>query len=132
MMKKETKLIKSISYSQDEIFGWIMRLYNIKQFDLDPTYSKGVFYKNIPEPKLKFDLNPQVKGCKQADCTDLPLDDNSVGSIVFDPPFCFGGKNGPHGGQGKDLVTKRFGMFYNFDIKKEGYFSIQVPRLYRF
>lgn len=55
---QKPELMKSISYSQDEILKWIIRLYCPDGFDLDPTYSKGVFYKNVPEPQLKFDLNP--------------------------------------------------------------------------
>lgn len=29
-----------------------------KWYDLDCTYSKGVFYKEVPQPKLKSDLIP--------------------------------------------------------------------------
>ena len=114
---KKPNLVKSISYSQNEILSWIMQLYDIKQFDLDPTYSKGIFYKNIPEPRLKFDLNPQVKGCKKADCTDLPLDDNSIDSIVFDPPFCFG----VHGKTLENISAKRFTMFNSFGDLQQMY-----------
>jgi len=114
---KKPNLVKSISYSQNEILSWIMQLYDIKQFDLDPTYSKGIFYKNIPEPRLKFDLNPQVKGCKKADCTDLPLDNNSIDSIVFDPPFIFG----RHGGLGTKVMERRFSSFENFEQLKQIY-----------
>ena len=53
------KIIKTISYEQTEIINDIMKLYCQDGFDLDPTYSKGNFYKNgIPEPRLKFDINP--------------------------------------------------------------------------
>lgn len=107
-------LIKSISYSNTEILTNIKTLFLDDWFELDPTYSKGNFYKEIPQPKLKFDLDPQTDDTIQADCRNLPLENNSISSIVFDPPFMFGGKNGPHGGQGKDLMAKRFGMFYNF------------------
>ena len=40
------ELIKSISYSQDEILKNILYLYNqSKTFQVDPCYSKGNFYK---------------------------------------------------------------------------------------
>jgi hypothetical protein len=107
---KKTELIKSISYSQDEIFQWIMQLYDIEQFDLDPTYSKGVFYKNVPEPRLKFDLQPQVEGVQQADCANLPIESNNLQSIVFDPPFMFG----THGQTKNNKMNKRFTMFNSF------------------
>ena len=84
---QKPEFVKSISYSQDEILKWIIQLYCPNGFDLDPTYSKGVFYKNIPEPRLKFDLNPQIEGVQQANCTDLPVESGSLQSIVFDPPF---------------------------------------------
>jgi len=107
---KKSNLIKSVSDSQDEILNWIMQLYNVKQFDLDPTYSKGVFYKNIPEPCLKFDLNPQIECVQQADCTNLPIEPNSLQSIVFDPPFMFG----THGQTKNNKMNKRFTMFDSF------------------
>lgn len=83
-----THMILSVSTSQTDILASIMELYNDSQpFDLDCTYSKGVFYRDLPAPRLKFDLVPQVEGVEQADARALPLEDDSVGSIVFDPPF---------------------------------------------
>lgn len=105
-----SELIKSISSSQEEIIKWIMRLYSIDQFDLDPTYSKGVFYKNITPPKLKFDIAPQTPEVQQGDCTNLPLLDESVSSIMFDPPFMFG----THGQTKNNKMNKRFTMFDSF------------------
>jgi len=110
-------LVKSVSDSQDEILQWIMQLYAPNGFDLDPTYSKGVFYKNIPEPRWKSDLTPQIKGVKQADCKNLPMADNSISSIVFDPPFIFG----HHGGLGTKAMEQRFGSFYDFSELKSMY-----------
>lgn len=107
---KKNQVVKSISYSQDEILKWIIQLYCPDGFDLDPTYSKGIFYKNVPEPKLKFDLEPQTKDVQQANCADLPIKSNSLNSIVFDPPFCFG----IHGKTLQNISAKRFTMFKNF------------------
>ena len=112
-----SEVIKSVSNSQDEIFRWIMDLYSIKQFDLDPTYSRGVFYKNIPEPRLKFDLNPQVEGVKQSDCCNLPLSNASVSSIIFDPPFCFG----VHGKTRDNISAKRFTVFESYSDLRQMY-----------
>lgn len=115
-------LIKSVSDSQEEILAWIIRLYCPEGFDLDPTYSKGCFYShNIQEPPLKFDIKPQKEGVEYADCCNLPLESESISSIIFDPPFMFGAKNGPHGRQGKDIMSKRFGLFFNFDELKDVY-----------
>lgn len=99
-------LIKSVSNSQDEILKSIMTLYCPEGFDLDPTYSKGVFYRNIPEPKWKFDIEPQLPDVGQADCRELPFNDDELGSIVFDPPFLGGGK-----ASDKSIIMNRFGYF---------------------
>ena len=59
-------------------------------FDLDCTYSKGVFYKDIPQPKYKSDIEPLFEDVMKIDATELKgLDDNAFNSIVFDPPFLF-------------------------------------------
>lgn len=84
------EIVFSLSFDQDKILRDIMRLYNQNMpFELDPTYSKGNFYKNIPQPKLKYDLNPQLPDVLPASADNLPLRDNSIGSVVFDPPFMF-------------------------------------------
>jgi hypothetical protein len=70
----------------------------------------GVFYKNVPEPRLKFDLRPQIKGVQQADCADLPIESGSLQSIVFDLPFMFG----THGQTKNNKMNKRFTMFDSF------------------
>ena len=80
-------IIKSISYEQDEIIIDIMQLYCDNSFDVDLTYSTGNFYKNIIDPKLKFDINPQVYDVIPSDYICIPLKDNSVTSLMFDPPL---------------------------------------------
>lgn len=104
---QQSKIIKTISYDQEEIIKWIINLYCPNGIELDPTYSKGIFYKNIPGPSLQYDLIPQTKETIKADCKNLPLADNSINSIMFDPPFTAGyGKNAPGG-----IIRKRFDMF---------------------
>ena len=115
--EKQQEVIKSISYNQDEIFQGIIQLYCPNGFELDPTYSKGIFYKNIKQPSYKFDLNPQMKDVKQADCRKLPIKSNSINSIMFDPPFCFG----VHGKTKQNISAKRFTMFQDFDALKDMY-----------
>ena len=81
-------IIKSISYDQDELLQWIIRLYvEDGRFDIDPTFSTGGFYRKIPQPKLCYDLVPQKDGVLQADCRKLPIKSGSVRSIIIDPPF---------------------------------------------
>jgi hypothetical protein len=84
---------------------------------LDPTFSSGVFYKNgVPEPRMKFDIQPQQEDVTEGDCCSLPLPSDCLRSIVFDPPFVGGSrKDGKPG-----IIKTRF-----------SYFS-SVPRLWEF
>lgn len=87
---KNSGVIKSTSYSNSEVINNILRLHvPSQQIDLDPTYSKGIFYKKtgIKQPKYKFDIQPQTNDTIQADCRHLPIEDNSINSAMFDPPF---------------------------------------------
>ena len=80
-------MIKSISFSQGEILQNICALH-IGQVEADVTYGSGCFYKNImPEPRLRFDLAPRVRGVIAADVRRLPLKDGCLKSVMFDPPF---------------------------------------------
>lgn len=105
-------MIKSVSYSQYEILNNIIRLYCPDGFECDPTYSKGNFYKAIPEPKYKYDLQPQVDGVIASDCRSLPLSDSSIKSIIFDPPFIGASVN-----KGKPgIIKSRFGYYKNIPM----------------
>lgn len=82
------KHYKSYFENEQELLKAILEIHNDgKTFDCDPMYNKGNFYKQIEKPTYRFDINPIVDGCEKADATDLPLDDNSIGSIILDPPF---------------------------------------------
>jgi hypothetical protein len=104
-----TQLITTHSSDQHEILRNIATLYCGGEFDLDPTYSKGGFYKHgVPEPRLKYDLVPQTPDTEQADCRDLPLKSASVRSVVFDPPFLHAtGKASVMGRRFADLRSQR-------------------------
>jgi len=97
-------LVTSISYSQDEILGDIMVLHNGGlPFECDVTYGHGGFYRGvIPRPRLVTDLAPG--GDVLADAAALPLRDESVCSIVFDPPFL-------HTSGAGSMIKERFGDF---------------------
>jgi len=102
-------MIKSISYDQQEIIKNIIHLHCPSGIELDPTYSKGVFYKNMQEnePLEKFDLFPQTDDTLQANANNLPHLDSQVSSIMFDPPFIVGHtKDKPSG-----IIGKRFHSF---------------------
>ncbi len=102
-------IVKSISFNQDEIIGNIIKMYIPGGIECDPTYSKGNFYKVLPKPQHKFDLNIQADGVIQCDCRSLPLPDSSVGSVMFDPPFIVGNNSGAK----KARMIDRFGAYKN-------------------
>ena len=91
---KVSELIKTISYNQHEIILNIINLHlGGKKIGLDPTYSKGNFYRSgIEEPLYKSDLKPQVEGCETADASNLRFNNGEISSIMFDPPFIAGQK----------------------------------------
>lgn len=125
--EKKKEIIKSISYEQDEIMQWIIDLYCPNGFEVDPTYSKGNFYKKIPQPKYKYDINPQVDGVIKADCTDLPLEDNSINTIMFDPPFIASiPKKEPTG-----IMNQRFGYYRNIQNEMWGMYHKALKEFYR-
>lgn len=100
------EMVITVDSDQTRILRNIMKLHNGGlPFACDATFSKGVFYKKLPPPLHKFDLYPQVPGVQQADARKLPLDDESVGSVVFDPPFKAGNSNV------KGIVEQRFTAF---------------------
>ena len=97
-------IIKSISYSQQEMIKWIMYLYCPYGFDLDVTYSKGNFYKGLIEPKIKMDITPIKKDVIKSDAKFIPIKDTTLSSIMFDPPFIIGGTS-------KSKIKSRFDSF---------------------
>lgn len=108
-MNIQDSIIKTVSYNQEEIIKWIIQLYCSSGIQLDPTYSKGNFYKNITPPEFKYDIQPEIPGVIQADCRSLPHQNNSIESIMFDPPFVAAiPKKDAQG-----IITKRFGYYRN-------------------
>lgn len=127
LFEKQKEIIKSISFEQDEIIQWIIELYCPGGFELDPTYSVGNFYKEIPPPVYKFDIQPQIQDVTQADCRNLPLTDASIGSIMFDPPFVGGSrKNGKPG-----IIKQRFGYYKNIQTELWGMYRDALIEFYR-
>lgn len=96
----------TLSYDQTKIIKDIIRLYNDGQaFAVDCTYSKGVFWRSLPEPSYKFDIAPQFDDVIEASADDLPLGNESVHSVMFDPPFVPSKSNVP------GIVKSRFTSF---------------------
>jgi len=104
--------IKSVMDTDAEIMKAISALYlDGDWFELDPCFSHGKFYKGLSLPKIRMDKTPMAEGVIQNDIRfGLPLADNSVSSVIFDPPFMFG----VHGKTLENRMAKRFTMFNDF------------------
>ena len=87
-------------------------------FDLDCTYSKGVFYKDIPQPKYKSDIEPLFDDVMKIDATEMKgIADDSFNSIVFDPPFLFRKRKSVN----NDKICARFSYFTSYEDLVEMY-----------
>ena len=119
-----SNVIRNISFDQSEILHNIMHLYNNDEpFDCDMTASELKFYQKIkgnkyviPEPKILFDVFPKEEKIKKIEPFGrLPLEDNSIGSIVVDLPFVISPKackSVREGKKGANLISNRFSSFY--------------------
>ncbi len=121
-------IIRNISYDQTEILHNIARLYNDgnDQFDCDMTASSLGFYGdvhggkyNIPEPKILMDVFPQRENnIKIERWGKLPLEDNSIHSLVIDLPFVISPELAPSAvnkKEGSSLIYNRFAGYYPVD-----------------
>lgn len=102
-------VISTIGFNQQQMINDILELHCPEGIELDPTYSKGVFYKSgeVKQPLLKYDLFPQTDDTIEASADKLPLSESSIKSIMFDPPFIVGHtKDKPTG-----IIGQRFHGF---------------------
>ena len=88
-------IIKSISFSQDEILENIVNLHT-GPVQVDVTFGAGCFYRNMPLPQFRFDLVPRKHkhwhpniafDVVPADVCHLPIKSGVLRSVMFDPPF---------------------------------------------
>jgi len=131
--EQSAHLIKSISYDQQEILKDIIKLYIPSgHIDCDCTYSKGIFYKNsdICEPTYKFDINPINDSVVKSDCRNLPLEDNSIMSMVYDPPFLATRGKSLNKSDGNNLIANRFSVFPN-EPELHKFYSDSLQEMYR-
>jgi len=100
----------------------MLKLYSPENIiDLDPTYSTGKMYSGrVAAPRLKYDLHPQMENVKQSSAEDLRLPDNSINTIMFDPPFLLR-TSGPNSYEYK--ITQRFGCFETLEDLQNMYIS---------
>ena len=112
--------LRSLYDNQDAILSAIRELYLPEGFQCDITFGNGAFWKNIAGPELKFDLSPQVKGVITADSTAIPLRDNSLQNLVFDPPFLTYIRN-DRIGNGNMVMAKRFSGYWTYQELEDHY-----------
>ncbi len=129
-MDKDFNIVKSVYNSNYDAIKNIMELYKIEQFDLDCTYSKGSFWKDLKGPKNKTDLLPKNDSVIQANSENLPFDDNSMKSIMYDPPFIIAGKTYRDSKEGSTLMSKRFEGYTTYNDLKINYYN-SLKELYR-
>jgi len=104
--------IKSVSDSQDYILQSILDLNGLSRFDADITYGNGSFYKSIPKPDAKLDIDPQTRNVIRADSKAIPFETGCLRSIVYDPPFLTYVKQGR---EHDSIMAKRFGGYWRYD-----------------
>lgn len=118
------KPIRTIFNNQALLLRAVIDLYNKgKPVEADVTYGAGVMWRELPEPQLKFDIaprgdlpgpslkfdiNPTKKEVLKSDCRSLPFLNNSIGSIMFDPPFMAGHLSA---GRPSMITRKQYGQF---------------------
>ncbi len=131
-MEKDFNLVKSVYGSNYEMIKNIMDLYGIEQFDLDCTYSKGNFWKDLKGPKNKTDLYPINESVIEANSENLPFENNSMKSIMWDPPFVIVGSGNSHRNskEGSSNIAKRFERYGTYDDLKSNYYNT-LKELYR-
>jgi len=129
-MDKDFKPVKSIYNSNYDAIKNIMFLYNIERFDLDCTYSKGSFWKDLPGPIHKTDLHPSSDLVTQANSESLPFDDGSMNSIMYDPPFVIAGSTYKQNKEGSSIMAKRFEGYTTYNDLMKNYYNT-LKELYR-
>lgn len=128
LFETKPQVVKSIQNSDRDILFAIKNMFlGGKNFDLDPCYSSGKFYEDLERPVTKMDKTPQSSDIIQNDLMNgIPLPNNSIKSIVFDPPFMFG----THGQTKNNIMTKRFTMFDTWG-ELESMYKKAIQEFYR-
>lgn len=80
--------VVSLQFNETRILRSIIHLHNEgRPFEVDPCYATGRIWQDLPPPRFRYDSHPQTPDTQQADARNLPLGDESVHSVLFDPPF---------------------------------------------
>tara|TARA_R110000851_G_scaffold319082_1_gene483307 strand:+ start:434 stop:1045 length:612 start_codon:yes stop_codon:yes gene_type:complete len=115
-------VVRSVYYDQSDIIKGAMKLYNISRIDADLTYGNGGFYKTIEKPVRCFDIDGDLEGVEQAASNDTPLGNQSINSLMFDPPFLTYIRAAREG-NGSMVMSRRFAGYWRYDELEEHYKS---------
>jgi len=129
-MDKDFKMVKSVYTSNYDAITNIMHLYNIERFDLDCTYSKGSFWKDLPGPVYKTDLIPANDTVVEANSENLPFEDGTMRTIMYDSPFVVAGASYKNNKEGSSIIAKRFEGYTNYKELTDNYYNT-LKELYR-
>lgn len=105
-------MIKSVNYDQHKILKDILTINGLERFDVDLSYGNGSFYKDIPEPEIKIDIDPQHSEVKRASSARTGILCSSFDSAIFDPPFLTYVKEAR---EHNSVMAKRFGGYWRYD-----------------
>lgn len=126
---EEPRSWRSCTDSQDEILRAIQALHCPEGFECDMTYGNGAFWRNLPRPRLCFDISPQKPESAVGDSRMLPVEPSSLRNVVFDPPVLTYVKNGREHNS-KVAMTSRFGGYYRYD-ELEDHYRDTISEAYR-
>lgn len=121
------KHYKSYFENEQECLKAIIEIHNNNQtFDCDPMYNKGYFYKEIEKPKHKFDINPIVDECQKGNAESLPLENDTLNSIVLDPPFMICTRESQ-----KNYYSSKTHSYYNSNEDLKIHYQALLKEAYR-
>jgi len=105
-------LHRSCNQNQTAIIQSIMVLHNDgKPFSLDPCFNKGTMYGGtVPLPEKRMDIDIEIvanQGLIHGDFTKMPFNDQSMQSIIADPPFIVG--------RSTYVMSERYGYFESIE-----------------
>ena len=117
------RVITTVYFNQQELIQNILVLHNKNlPIHLDITYNKGGMWTGIPGPGIKTDIKPVDNGTMPADSKGLPFKNNTIKSVMFDPPFLADARQA--------RMARRYGVFENINELMSMY-SQSIKEIYR-
>lgn len=120
-------MIKSTYDNQKDILDAIEKLHCPNGFHCDLTYGNGQFYKDRTKPIFRFDKDTSLTDVSHASSEAVPLPDEVVENIMFDPPFlCYVKKERNH----NSIMAKRFSGYWHYK-ELETHYKNTIKECYR-